>query len=64
MISRGSAPHVGRSGFTSRIVRKLEADELVGRDATGALHVTNPGLAILDHHRYQALTERLRRTTV
>jgi hypothetical protein len=51
-------------GFTSRIVRKLEADELVGRDATGALHVTNPGLAILDHHRYQALTERLRRTTV
>jgi hypothetical protein len=33
-------------GFTSRIVRKLEADELLERDASGALHVTNPGLLL------------------
>ena len=33
-------------GFTSRIVRKLEADGLVERDAEGALHVTDPDLLL------------------
>lgn len=33
-------------GFTSRIVRKLEADELVRRDDTGAVHANNPDLLL------------------
>jgi hypothetical protein len=33
-------------GFTSRIVRKLEGDGLVERDAEGALHLTNPDLLL------------------
>ena len=33
-------------GFTSRIVHKLEADELVERDASGAIRVTNPKLML------------------
>ncbi len=33
-------------GFTSRIVRKLEADELVERDDAGAVRVRNPDLLL------------------
>lgn len=33
-------------GFTSRIVRKLEADEHIERDDAGALHVKNPDLLL------------------
>lgn len=33
-------------GFTSRIVRKLEADGLVERDAKGAVRVSNPDLML------------------
>lgn len=33
-------------GFTSRIVRKLEADELVRRDDTGAVRANNPDLLL------------------
>jgi hypothetical protein len=33
-------------GFTSRIVRKLEADERVERDASGAVRVRNPDLLL------------------
>jgi hypothetical protein len=33
-------------GFTSRIVSRLEDDELIDRDASGAIRVRNPGLML------------------
>lgn len=33
-------------GFTSRIVRKLEADELIARDEKGAVRAQNPGVLL------------------